>query len=102
MYIATLINWDSEHRSAGTAWIRVFDTVASVDVDPITAEPGQTARQAVEAAGWTVASKPVRERSGKYKFRIERAEAAQVPPAGLSTRGAEAAVAGLLGRAGLI
>lgn len=101
MYIATLIDWDNEHRSAGTAWIRVFDTVASVDADPITVEPGQTARQAVEAAGWRVASKPVRERSGKYKFRIERAqqEAAQAP---MAARGAEAAIAGLLGRAGLV
>lgn len=72
MLIATLINWDSENRRAGNAFIQIHDAYSNSADATVTVAKGQNARAALEAAGWTIASGVRKNRSGLITVKVER------------------------------
>jgi len=71
MFTATLYNWDNTSRAAGSAYIRIFNGNTNQWAETVTVAVGQSAKAALDAAGWSITS-GVRRSQGRPVVMVER------------------------------
>jgi hypothetical protein len=69
---AILRNWNDTDRKTGAAWITLVNANGDNTTETVTVAKGQSARAALEAAGWTPASGVRRNSNGEPTLLFER------------------------------
>jgi hypothetical protein len=80
--VAILRNWNDTDRRAGNAWITLVNANGDNATETITVAPGQSARAALEAAGWTPASGVRRNNNGEPTLLVTRMQRPGLQAAG--------------------